>query len=66
MLITSVNVRKVEKEGSHMKGLASVLIDDAFAGVDKKTSADFIASRGEYFCARLYIYCFHNSNLLVI
>lgn len=31
MQITSVNVRKVEKEGSHMKGLASVLIDDAFA-----------------------------------
>lgn len=31
MEITSVNVRKVEKEGSHMKGLASVLIDDAFA-----------------------------------
>ncbi len=29
------------------------IIDDAFAGVDKKTSADFIASRGEYFCARL-------------
>ena len=31
MQITSVNVRKVEKEVSHMKGLASVLIDDAFA-----------------------------------
>lgn len=31
MEITSVNVRKIEKEGSHMKGLASVLIDDAFA-----------------------------------
>lgn len=31
MQITSVSVRKVEKEGSHMKGLASVLIDDAFA-----------------------------------
>ena len=31
MKITSVNVRKVEKEGSRMKGIASVLIDDAFA-----------------------------------
>ena len=30
MKITSVNVRKFEKEGSHMKGLATVLIDDAF------------------------------------
>jgi len=31
MKITSVNVRKIEKEGSHMKGIASVLIDEAFA-----------------------------------
>ncbi len=31
MEITSVNVRKIEKEGSRMKGIASVLIDDAFA-----------------------------------
>ncbi len=31
MKITSVNVRKVEKENSRMKGLASVLIDDCFA-----------------------------------
>ncbi len=31
MKITSVNVRKVEKEGSRMKGIASVLIDDCFA-----------------------------------
>lgn len=29
--ITSVSVRKVEKEGSRMKGLASMLIDDCFA-----------------------------------
>lgn len=29
--ITSVNVRKVEKEGSRMKGIASVLIDECFA-----------------------------------
>ena len=31
MKITSVTVRKVEKEESRMKGLASVLIDDCFA-----------------------------------
>ena len=30
MKITSVNVRKIEKEGSRMKGIASVLIDDSF------------------------------------
>ena len=31
MEITSVSVRKIEKEGSRMKGIASVLIDDAVA-----------------------------------
>ena len=31
MKITSVNVRKVEKEGSRMKGIASVLLDECFA-----------------------------------
>ena len=31
MVITSVTVRKVEKEKSRMKGIASVLLDDAFA-----------------------------------
>ncbi|MEI3529597.1 MAG: septation regulator SpoVG [Bacilli bacterium] len=31
MKITSVNVRKVEKEESRMKGIASVLLDDCFA-----------------------------------
>ena len=31
MKITSVNVRKGEKEDSRMKGIASVLIDDCFA-----------------------------------
>lgn len=31
MKITSVNVRKIEKESSRMKGIASVLIDDSFA-----------------------------------
>ena len=29
--ITSVNVRKIEKEGSRMKGIASILLDDCFA-----------------------------------
>ncbi len=31
MEITSVNVRKIEKESSRMKGIASVLLDDSFA-----------------------------------
>ena len=31
MKITSVNVRKTEREGSRMKGNATVLIDDCFA-----------------------------------
>lgn len=31
MKITSVNVRKVEKEESRMKGIASVVVDDCFA-----------------------------------
>lgn len=31
MKITSVNVRKSEREGSRMKGNATVLIDDCFA-----------------------------------
>lgn len=31
MEITSVTVRKIEKEGSRMKGIASVLLDDSFA-----------------------------------
>ena len=31
MKITSVNVRKIEKDGSRMKGIASVLLDDSFA-----------------------------------
>jgi stage V sporulation protein G len=34
--ITSVNVRKVEKEDSRMKGIASVLLDDCFAIHDLK------------------------------
>lgn len=29
--ITSVNVRKVEKENSRMRGIASILLDDCFA-----------------------------------
>ncbi len=31
MKITSVNVRKIDKESSRMKGIASVLLDDSFA-----------------------------------
>ena len=30
MKITSVNVRKIEKENSRMKGMATVVIDDGF------------------------------------
>lgn len=31
MKITSVTVKRIEKENSRMKGIASVLIDDSFA-----------------------------------
>lgn len=31
MKITSVQVRRIEKEGSRMRGIASVVIDDSFA-----------------------------------
>lgn len=31
MKITSVSIRKIEKENSRMKGIASVLLDDEFA-----------------------------------
>mgnify|MGYP003443004615 CR=1 FL=1 len=31
MQITSVNVKKIEKEESRMKGIASILLDDCFA-----------------------------------
>ena len=31
MEITSVTIRKVEKEDSRMRGIASVLLDDCFA-----------------------------------
>ena len=31
MKITSVTVKKIDKENSRMKGIASVLLDDAFA-----------------------------------
>ena len=34
--ITSVNVRKIEKENSRMKGIVSILIDDCFAVHDIK------------------------------
>ena len=34
MKITSVTVKKIEKENSRMKGIASVLLDDAFVVYD--------------------------------
>ena len=33
MKITSVNVRKIEKEGSRMKGIASIVLDDSFGKI---------------------------------
>ena len=38
MKITSVNVRKIEKEGSRMKGIASVLLDDKMCIRDSSKS----------------------------
>ena len=34
MKITSVTVKKIDKENSRMKGIASVLLDDAFVAYD--------------------------------
>lgn len=58
MKITNVSIRKVEKEDSRMKGIASVLLDDEFAVHDIRiiegTKGLFIAmpsrktSVGEY------------------
>ena len=31
MQVTSVSVRKIEKEGSRMRGIASIVLDDSFA-----------------------------------
>lgn len=31
MKVTSVNVKKIEKEGSRMKGISSILLDDLIA-----------------------------------
>ena len=31
MKVTSVNVKKIEKDGSRMKGIASILLDDLIA-----------------------------------
>jgi len=40
MQITSVNVKKYDKEESKMKGIASVLIDDCFAVRDIRIIED--------------------------
>ena len=34
MKVTSVNVKKIEKEGSRMKGIASIVLDECFAVKD--------------------------------
>ena len=41
------------KDGCGLDIDIEAIIDDTFARVNKKTSVDFIASRGEYFSARL-------------
>ncbi len=41
------------RKGCGLKTAIESIIDETFAGVDKKTPVDFIASRGEYFSARL-------------
>ncbi|MBQ6440560.1 MAG: aspartate kinase [Mogibacterium sp.] len=41
------------RKGCGLKTDIESIIDETFAGIDKKTSVDFIASRGEYFSARL-------------
>ncbi len=41
------------REGCGLSIDIEAVIDETFAGVDKKTSVDFLASRGEYFSARL-------------
>ena len=46
MKITSVNVRKIEKENSRMKGIASVLIDDSFAVHDIRMPSRKTATGG--------------------
>ena len=38
MKITSVTVKKIDKENSRMKGIASVLLDDAFVVYDIRIS----------------------------
>ena len=48
MKITSVNVRKVEKENSRMRGIATVVLDDCFAipgiRIIEKTDGTLIAA----------------------
>ena len=41
------------KSGCGLETDIEAIIDETFAAVDKSTSVDFIASRGEYFSARL-------------
>lgn len=54
MVLGMIKDRFVEiKEGCGLETDIASIIDETFAKVNKKTSADFIASRGEYFSARL-------------
>ena len=47
MKITSVTVKKIDKENSRMKGIASVLLDDAFVVYDIR----IIEGEGKLFIA---------------
>ena len=53
-VLSMIKERYVEiKEGCGLDIDIESIIDETFADVDKKTSVDFLASRGEYFSARL-------------
>ena len=53
-VLSMIKERYVEiREGCGLEIDIASIIDDTFAKVDKKTSVDFLASRGEYFSARL-------------
>ena len=53
-VLSMIKERYVEiREGCGLGIDITSIIDDTFAKVDKKTSVDFLASRGEYFSARL-------------
>ena len=53
-ILDMIKERYVEiKESCGLETDIAKIIDDTFAEIDKSTSVDHIASRGEYFCAIL-------------